>query len=498
MKPEVSRAQKRKYTNSESKGHRIVNWLLWVIMSVLSAVIVYYVVTYRLFNFKHLNTALYAVVAISLLGVLCLNLLKKAKKTVTVISILYCLVAGAGLYATHSLVSGFSQLQQSTQYTEQTMSVVVLKESPVTTIEQLNNKTVSAPLQLDKQNVETFVSHLKETKSVAVNVEDIASYTQAYDALIKGNVEAIVLNSSFEGILEQEVPDYTTKIRRVYEYVIKKEQADSQIKGVKPTVAADGATSFNLYISGIDTYGPISSVSRSDVNIIMTVNTKTGNILLTTTPRDAYVRIAGGGQNQYDKLTHAGIYGVQSSIDTLQNLYGTTINYYARINFTSFLKLIDVVGGVSVYNTQSFTSAHGGFYFPQGTVELDSDKALGFVRERYSLANGDVDRAANQQKVIEAIIKKLASPSMITQAGSIMSQLSDSLQTNMPFEVISDVINYQINHQTNLNIESQALRVTGQMGLPSYAMPGYNLYMGVVNESSLSDVTSKIERVLSE
>ncbi len=146
--------------------------------------------------------------------------------------------------------------------------------------------------------------------------------------------------------------------------------------------------SFNIYISGIDAYGPISTVSRSDVNIIMTVNRATHKILLTTTPRDSYVAIADGGQNQYDKLTHAGIYGVNASVHTLETLYDIDISNYIRLNFTSFLQLIDLVGGIDVENTQEFTSRVGGYYFPVGQVHLNAEQALGFVRERYSLEGG--------------------------------------------------------------------------------------------------------------
>lgn len=167
------------------------------------------------------------------------------------------------------------------------------------------------------------------------------------------------------------------KSEKIYSFKVTQtvETATKQVSG----------DSFNIYISGIDAYGPISTVSRSDVNIIMTVNRATHKILLTTTPRDSYVAIADGGQNQYDKLTHAGIYGVNASVHTLENLYGIDISNYVRLNFISFLQLIDLVGGIDVYNDQEFTSLHGNYHFPVGQVHLNSDQALGFVRERYSL-----------------------------------------------------------------------------------------------------------------
>ena len=179
------------------------------------------------------------------------------------------------------------------------------------------------------------------------------------------------------------------------------------IKKIDLKTSANIGDTFNVYVSGIDTFGEVESVSRSDVNIIMTINKKTGKILLTTTPRDSYVSIADDGDNEYDKLTHAGLYGVESSIHTLENLYGIKLDYYARLNFTSFLRLIDLVGGVDVYNDQTFISEYGGYSFEPGMVHLDADKALGFVRECYNLLEGDNNRGKNQEKVIDAIVKKM-------------------------------------------------------------------------------------------
>ncbi len=166
---------------------------------------------------------------------------------------------------------------------------------------------------------------------------DAPTYLDAYKSLQEGNASAMVLNSTFEDTIAAEDADYVKKLKKIYSYKIRKEVAATS------KVSAD-ADVFNIYVSGIDTYGPVTSVSRSDVNIIMTVNRKTKQVLLTTTPRDAYVPIADGGNNQNDKLTHAGIYGVDASIHTLENLYDIKLNYYVRLNFTSFLKLIDLLG----------------------------------------------------------------------------------------------------------------------------------------------------------
>ena len=219
--------------------------------------------------------------------------------------------------------------------------------------------------------------------------------------------------------------------------------------------------------------------------------------MLTTTPRDAYVTIPDGGNNQKDKLTHAGIYGVETSMKTLENLYNIDIDYYARINFTSFLKLIDLLGGVEVYNDQEFTSLHGNYKFPVGKVNLDSEKALGFVRERYSLEGGDNDRGKNQEKVISAVINKLGSMNSIAKFSNIVTNLQSSVQTNMSLDSIMNIANAQLSSGDRFTVTSQSVTGTGSTGeLTSYAMPNASLYMMSLDQSSVDSAKSAIEKTL--
>ena len=172
------------------------------------------------------------------------------------------------------------------------------------------------------------------------------------------------------------------------------------------------------------------------------------------------------------------------------------MNYYARLNFTSFLKLIDLLGGVDVYNDQDFTSRHGKFHFPVGNVHLDSEQALGFVRERYSLADGDRDRGRNQQKVIVAILQKLTSTEALKNYDGIIKGLQDSIQTNMPLETMMNLVNAQLESGGTYKINSQDLKGTGRMDLPSYAMPESSLYMMEISDSSLESVKAAINDVM--
>ena len=256
-------------------------------------------------------------------------------------------------------------------------------------------------------------------------------------------------------------------------------------------VKVDTSKSFNVFISGIDSYGDISTKSRSDVNILATVNPDTRNILLTTVPRDAYVKIPLGGNNQYDKLTHAGIYGVEASMGSVANLLDTKVDAYVRINFTSFIESIDKIGGVTINNPTAFTSY--GESFPAGEIKLDGKRALVYSRERKNLAAGDIDRGKNQARVIQGVVDKISSSSSLGEYNSFLDILSDSVQTNLSSGTVRALINQQLANPGSWSTEQNTLTGKGQTGgLKSYAMPNAELYMYVLNEQSVADAKKQI------
>ena len=476
---------KRSKRARSGKVKRSINIALLTIYVLLGGFLLFLIFRHNILAFRYLNVMTAAVVILVALASLLLIIYRKAEKFTIFFLTLAILMSSVSFFALQQFVGFTSHINSTSNYSEYSMSVVVLKDSDVHNVTQLDS--VTGHTDTDNENIQKLIADIKTSQSKELTVEQSTSYLAAYKSLISGEAKAIVLNSVFENIIESEYPDYASKISKIYTKKITKEVAAPKVSKNK---------SFNVYVSGIDTYGPISSVSRSDVNILMTVNRDSKKILLTTTPRDSYVPIADGGNNQKDKLTHAGIYGVDSSIHTLENLYGVDINYYVRLNFTSFLKLIDLLGGVDVYNDQEFTSRHGKFHFPVGNVHLDSEQALGFVRERYSLADGDRDRGRNQQKVIVAIIQKLTSTEALKNYSDIIQGLQDSLQTNMPIETMMDLVNAQLESGGSYKVNSQDLKGTGQMGLPSYAMPDSNLYMMEIDDSSLATAKSAIQDVM--
>ena len=476
---------KRSKRARSGKVKRSVNIALLTIYVLLGGFLLFLIFRHNILAFRYLNVITAALVILVALASMLLIIYRKAEKFTIFFLTLAVLVSSVSFFALQQFVGFTSHINSTSNYSEYSMSVVVLKGSDVQNVTQLDS--VTGPTDTDNENIQKLISDIKTSQSKELTVEQSTSYLAAYKSLVSGETKAIVLNSVFENIIESEYPDYASKIRKIYTKNITKEVAAPKVSKNK---------SFNVYVSGIDTYGPISSVSRSDVNILMTVNRDSKKILLTTTPRDSYVPIADGGNNQKDKLTHAGIYGVDSSIHTLENLYGVDINYYVRLNFTSFLKLIDLLGGVDVYNDQEFTAHTNGKFYPVGNVHLDSEQALGFVRERYSLADGDRDRGRNQQKVIVAIIQKLTSTEALKNYSDILQGLQDSLQTNMPIETMMDLVNTQLESGGSYKVNSQDLKGTGRMGLPSYAMPDSNLYMMEIDDSSLAAAKSAIQDVM--
>lgn len=485
MSSRTNRKQKR--TSNRSWG--MVNVGLTILYAILALVLLFTMFNYNFLSFRFLNI----IITIGLLVVLAISIfLQKSKKSplvTTVVLVIFSLVSLVGIFGFKQMIDITNRMNQTAAFSEVEMSIVVPKDSDIKDVSQLTS--VQAPTKVDKNNIDTLMSALKKDKKVDVKVDDVASYQEAYDNLKSGKSKAMVLSGSYASLLESVDSNYASNLKTIYTYKIKKKNNNSA-KQVDSKV-------FNIYISGIDTYGSISTVSRSDVNIIMTVNMNTHKILLTTTPRDAYVKIPDGGADQYDKLTHAGIYGVETSEKTLENLYGIKIDYYARINFTSFLKLIDQLGGVTVHNDQAFTSLHGKFDFPVGDIQMNSEQALGFVRERYSLDGGDNDRGKNQEKVISAIVNKLASLKSVSNFTSIVNNLQDSVQTNMSLDTINALANTQLDSGSKFTVTSQAVTGTGSTGqLTSYAMPNSSLYMMKLDDSSVASASQAIKNLMEE
>ena len=478
----------RSRSNDRFDTQMIANGVLLILFALLAGIASYTMYAHNILAFRHVNVIYTAVLVVVFLVCLLLTLFKKGKHLVTVLLVLFSIVVGVSLFAFKSLVDVADNINKTASYSEIEMKVVVPANSSISDVSELTN--MQAPTSADESNINALIANIKSEKGVELTVDPVDSYQSAYENLINGSSQAMVLNSSYSSLLELSYNDYESNLKTIYTYKIK--------KAIEDTAKTTDKNVFNIYISGIDTSGAVSTVSRSDVNLILTVNMNTHKILMTTTPRDSYVRIPDGGADQYDKLTHAGIYGIETSVKTLENLYDIPINYYARLNFTSFVKLINALGGVTVYNDQAFTSLHGNYNFGVGNINLTSgEEALGFVRERYSLEHGDYDRGNNQLKVIQAIVEKLTSFQSVSNYSDVISTLQDSIQTNMPLNTMMSLVNEQLDSGKTFIFSSQEVTGTGSTGqLTSYAMPNASLYMIQLDDASVAKASQAIKNVM--
>ena len=256
---------------------------------------------------------------------------------------------------------------------------------------------------------------------------------------------------------------------------------------------------FVLYLSGVDTRGDLTEKARSDVNIIAAVNPVTKQVVLINTPRDYYVDLA--GTNSKDKLTHAGLYGVQTSMDTLGNLYGVNVEHYIRINFAGVINIVDALGGVDVYSDQAFTSVGSpGYYDPTTFVEgwnhLDGKAALAFARERHAFKTGDVQRGINQMKVIDAMLNKIKSPALLMGFTKILDAVADSFVTSLSTNQISALVRMQLSDFAEWNIERYTVTGTSGSSTKCYSAKGQKLYVMKPDEASVAKAKEMIAAVM--
>lgn len=369
-------------------------------------------------------------------------------------------------------------------YKTDNMIVVVKKDNPASNLMDASMYRFGTQTAVDQENTQTMLDNINKALGREVKVEQYGTVQELANALLEGRVDAAVYNQALDGLITDSIEDYSDKVRVLYHYGIETELEQE---------TADVGEPFNVYISGIDVDGPIATNSRSDVNIIMTVNPNTKKILLTTTPRDYYVQIPDISGEQRDKLTHAGIYGVDASMRTLEQLYGIDISYYARVNFSSLVKIVDTLGGVDVDSDFEFTA--GGYQFKKGMNHLDGKQALAFSRERYSFEDGDNQRGKDQEKVLTAILNKAMSPAILSNASALIADVSDSVQTNMTQEEMAKFIKMQLNDGASWTIESQAASGNGDTQA-CYSSGDQPLYVMWPDEAVVQSISAKMNEIL--
>lgn len=369
--------------------------------------------------------------------------------------------------------------------------VAVLADDPAETIQDAALYSFGVQYALKGDEIKTTVNAINEELGQEISTSEYSSIQEQAEMLHAGVVDAIIYNEAYASVIQDEFGDFSSSLKVIYTYDITTEVAN------KASSIEVQNTSFTVYISGIDVYGAIETNSRSDVNILAEVNPNTHQILLVTTPRDYYVELPGisGGQN--DKLTHAGIYGVDVSMATLGELYDVEPEFYARVNFTSLVQMVDALGGIDVYSEQAFTTSEAAgvvMDVKEGMNYFNGEQALAFCRERKNVAGGDNTRGKNQQAVITAMIKKAISPAILLGANELLESVSGNVDTNMTQQQIQELIKSQLANPQAWKIKSLAAEGTGDKQ-PCYSTGSQPLYVTLPDQESVNMIKAAFDAV---
>ena len=489
---EQKKIQKRAKKNAKPKMKKQMK-MIAVVMSVISIVLAA-VLGFMLWNLNMLPALYFGIamlVLLLLVGGISALILSARKVQVLIVgivcSLIFDVIMGGGIYYLNGAASALKKI--TTTKTEIALvDVYVNADDTAETIEDANGYRFGVLSELDRENTDEAVSKINEDLGYEIETAEYGNYMQMVDAVEANEIDAFILNTAYMEILAdmEGYQNISERVKSIAEYEVEHKTEISE----KPVVEKTSDT-FTVYVSGIDSREGLVAKSRSDVNIIMTINTKTKQVLLVNTPRDYYVPlpISGGAR---DKLTHAGIYGVETSMGTLEMLYGVNLDYYFRLNFGGFETIIDALGGITVYSEYSFVTWSHQYYIQEGENYLNGAEALDFVRERYALPGGDHDRGKNQMKVIKAMIQKMTSTDFLLNYSNVLNALAGSFETSIPMDLISEIVKAQLSDGGDWNIVSYAVSGAGDTQ-PTWS--GGAAYVMWPDESTVETAKALIQQV---
>lgn len=498
--------------------HRILGIVLGLVSLAASGAFIWSVWLSRLVPFKLLAiaSAVFFVLAAAV-ALLCININK------TVRSLIGCFLAlvilAVQCYAVDFLNTGTKTLEKITEVKTEyaVISVYVRADDEAEDLVSLNGYSFGIIKDLDRRITDSALKNISTLVGEELVIKEYDAIEDLVDALLTvKEVDAIVANVAFIEILS-ETEGYESITENMREVYASEVEATFEIPEKKPSSSGGGGSYaegpldigtyvapdpsvkmpehvFSVYLSGIDCYGSVTRRSRSDVNIVAFFNTKTHEILLISTPRDFYVAtpVSGGVP---DKLTNAGIYGAKVSRGALEMLYDTEINYDFKVNFTGFEKIIDALGGINVYSKYTFTTDYGNTY-TKGYNTLNGKRALEFARERHSFSSGDRQRGKNQMEVIKGIIDKATSFAMLTNYKEILESVADSMETTVPLEKITELINEQLSSGAKWHVSTYSVDGTGASKKP-FSQKGRS-YVMVPNQSTIDKAKTLIDQLLND
>ncbi|MBP3635026.1 MAG: LCP family protein [Bacilli bacterium] len=469
-----------------------VKYLILTLLTISSSVVLYYV---NKLNILELRYFILLCSIISLLWILILFKLFR-KKTRLFSKIIFGLIA---LILSFFYVFTIKYVQNTINFVEnitspieyeiQKYSVLVLNDSNYNTINDLDKKSIGF-VSLSN-SLEDVNDKLKQSSNISFTSGRYNDVSEIIEAITNRQVDAIVLEKSFVDSLDEN--DYhlsgNTKTIYTFELKVKKEKSTQKVDVVnKP---------FILYISGSDSRESLYENSRSDVNILAIINPKKHKLLLLSIPRDTYVQLHNTVGTK-DKLTHAGLYGVEMSKNTIEDFLNIDINYYAKVSFKTLINVVDVIGGIDLYSEKSFTAwTDKSCRFKTGINTVNGKCALAFSRERYTYSTGDIHRGQNQQQVLTKIIQKLSDTSNLSKYDQILSSVNGSFETDMTYDEITNLVKYQLNEFSSFKVESIGIIGNGKL-LPTYSLGTKPLYVMIPDDNSILLAQAKIKEYMKD
>lgn len=478
----------RKRRNRKSNKLNIIKYILLAIVIVQTVVSIYVVYLLNILNILSMLYFMLSVgVLITLIGLVSYFIFHK-KKVLRwigiVVSILVLVFATVTALYTNRTIRLLNTVT-GVNHEEITYDLYVLKSSGIKSVNDAANAETCLVKTADK-GIGKAVEIINANNGVVLKEHLLVSYDVMLRSLYDGSCKSILFNDGFFKLAEEMKPNFKSDIRKItsVKIEIKAEEVDTK----KIDITSENV---NIYLSGNDSYGSILSNGRSDVNMLVTINQRSHKVLMTNIPRDYYVPLtcANGAK---DKLTHAGVYGIDCSMNTVSQLFNTKIDHYVKVNFTSFIKIIDNIGGVDVDVHTAFST--GKHTFTVGNNHMDAEKALAFSRDRKHQDGGDRGRGENQQLVIKAIIKKLASPSIANNFMSVLDSFANSFASNLKREQITMLLQ-QLVEKGEYQTESQSVDGSGGMST-TYTYSSQPLSVIFPNQTSVEQSKKKITEYL--
>ncbi len=491
-----------KNPNQRSLGFTIFAIVLSIVLVATAGIMVYEILKLEILPSNILLPVILVIILFSLILLLLINFCAHGLATKIIFSFLVILISvayGLGDYYLYSTASTLNTVTEQSAKSKNTVSLIVMAESTKEDVQDINGSKIGVLKNINKEGTKKSLNDISK-QNIGYSTEKFDNVPAMLQALYEGQVDAIILNEAYRSNVSEieNYENFNNETKVIHQTVYYTKEANNSL-----AVSDITSKPFTILITGNDSFGALDEVSRSDVNMIVTINPLTSTILMTSIPRDAFVtEVCDDYACNYgveDKLTHTGIYGADTTKDTLENLLDIDINYIFRVNFSSMIDIVDALGGIDIdvaegmavsrfYSDSTLEGVH------EGQNHLNGKRALAYSRERKAYLDGDVQRARNQQQVLQAMFKKASSPEIITKYSNILKAVGKAFDTNMTTKEITSFIKYQLQASPSWKFEQyvlkgeNTLKVSPELGMEVSAVELYAY--------SIQTASEKIEAVL--